>query len=157
MKKGFWFKVITVLVMQAILLTQAECALAAIFASKDLCREAALKYQKITTKTISLIFGAAGFESGSKFDIDSLFCFLTGRQIKPVENLFSSKTHTISKQIYKVFAVLSGDSVFKDSRFAALSHITFVKIGRKMAGVCDPRAPPMANKTIFLNLKSRIA
>jgi hypothetical protein len=157
MKKGFWFKIITILVIQAILLTQAEFALAALFSSKDLCREAALKYQKITNKTVSLIFGIASLEPGSKsFELDRIFSLLTGNTERVVESLFEGKVSIVSKQIYKVFAICFDPKYDNKNEFVALVSVQDSKAFNLTKTVQLSRAPPMSIETTESKFKSRI-
>ncbi|MBU1086644.1 MAG: hypothetical protein KKD05_03910 [Candidatus Omnitrophica bacterium] len=157
MKKSFWFKIITIIVIQAILLTQAEFALASVFSSKDLCREAALKYQKITSRTISLIFGIGCLQLNSKSrQLDKLFSLLTSDSFRLAENILASKCHNINKDIYKVFCLLSINNSRDNNQFTALI-LNKAKSGVCwMAGTQETRGPPMIVNNIELEFNSRI-
>ncbi|MBU1042846.1 MAG: hypothetical protein KJ915_00405 [Candidatus Omnitrophica bacterium] len=157
MKKSFWFKIITIIIIQAILLTQVEFALASTFSSKDLCREAALKYQKITSRTISLIFGIGCLQLNSRSrQLDKLFSLLTSDSFKLAENVLASKSHNTSKDIYKVFALTVFNCNTVNNQYVALI------INKAQAAVCwmsgtqESRGPPMITKNIESNFNSRI-
>ena len=106
-KRNIWFKIVILIIIQALLLTQAESAIASIFQSKDLCREAALKYQKITTKTISLIFGIGYLSRDSKkARLDTLFSLLKGTASSLSEKILTRELSNINNEIYKVFALI---------------------------------------------------
>jgi len=157
MKKSFWFKIITIIVIQAILLTQAEFALASISSSKDLCREVSLKYQKITNRTISLIFGIGCLQFNSKsLQLDKLFSLLTSDTYKLAENILASKSHIISKDIYKVFSLALINKNLYSNSFEILV-LNKVKIALSwMDRTQESRGPPMIAKNIKSDFISRI-
>ncbi len=157
MKKRFWFKIITIIVIQAILLTQVEFALASTFSSKNLCREVALKYQKITTKTISLIFGIGCLQLNSKsLQLEKILGLLTSDTYKLAENILASKSHAISKDIYKVFELSLIKDILYNSSFEILVS-NKVKISLSwMDKTQESRGPPMIVKNIKLDFNGRI-
>ncbi|MFH1061541.1 MAG: hypothetical protein V1747_01485 [Candidatus Omnitrophota bacterium] len=157
MKKSFWFKIITIIIIQAILLTQAEFAVASICSSKDLCQEAALTYQKITTKTISLIFGIGCLQLNAKsLQLEKLFNQLTGNSLRLGENLSETKLRSVSKEIYKVFALSLIGAYEYNNKFAVLiSNKTLVALNW-LAITQEARGPPMIAKNIESDFFSRI-
>ena len=149
MKKSFWFRIITIIVIQAILLTQAEFALASTFSSKDLCREAALQYHKITAKTISLIFGIGCLRLNSKsLQLEKLFCSLSSDTYKPAKNILANELYNISKDIYKVFAVLFIIKNSYNNKCTALISNKLRIALSWMDRTQESRGPPMIIKNI---------
>lgn len=157
MKKSLWFKIITIIVIQAILLTQADFAMASIFSSKDLCQEAALRYQKITTKAVSLIFGIGCLQLNSNVhQLEKLFSSLTGNSFKIAQNLSNIKLRVVSNEIYKVFGLLSIEAYEYNNHFAILSSSAVLIDSNWMALAQQVRAPPMIVKNVKLDFFSRI-
>jgi hypothetical protein len=149
MKKSVWFKILSVIIIQAILLTQAEFACAAIFSSKDLCREAALTYQKVTSHNVSLIFGIGCLQLNAKsLYLEKLFSLLFVDNLKLAENLSASKSSNITNEIYKVFALAIINAYAYNNCFENLISQKAVSAFNWKATTQESRAPPVKLKNI---------
>lgn len=123
MSKHLWFKIIVIIIIQALLLTQADFALAAIYQSKDTFREAALRFQKIATKSVSLINGIGCVElslsvlSLPRLDLSLIFSLLQGSDYPISEIKTAKQLRTHSNEIYKAldYAFISVNSVMLTS------------------------------------------
>ncbi len=108
MGKNFWLKLIVIFIIQALLLTQADFALAAIYQSKDTFREAALRFQRVTAKSASLIVGAGCVQSCLSglhlphLDLAAIFSLLKGSDYSGLEIVSAKEMRTFNNDIYKV-------------------------------------------------------
>ena len=110
MSKHLWLKIIVIIIIQALLLTQADFALATIYQSKDTFREAALRFQKIATKSVSLINGIGCVELSlsalrlPRLDLVAIFSLLQGSDYSISEIRTAKELRTYSNDIYKVLS-----------------------------------------------------
>ena len=107
MKKGLIIKVIVIIIIQALLLTQADFAFAAIFSGKELTKEAALKYQSIYIQAMSLIKGIANVYQNS---LQNEFTLIGGSNLFITELVSREKPCLVSKVFYKDI-ILTNDNV----------------------------------------------
>jgi len=109
LRNNRWLKLLVVVMIQALLLTQVEFSLAAACNSQESYQEAALKFQRMTDKSTSLIIGAGCVQyalSGTlvpHFSLNSLFQLLAGSSDCIVKVISGEKRCTITNGFYKVF------------------------------------------------------
>lgn len=129
MSKKLWLKIIVVIIIQALLLTQVDFALAAMFQSKDTFREAALRFQRISTKSVSMIDGVACVQLSlsilhlPNLDLASIFSILQGSDYSNKEIISVKELRTFSNGIYKVLS-----NVFVDVNSEKLICSVYKKI-----------------------------
>ena len=104
MNRRFLVKLIAVLIIQALFLTQADFALASIYHSKDTFKEAALAFNRISSDSISLVKGVVNYSS--EFSLKSLFGVLQGCDIVSGNTLSTRKLCPVGKEIYKALSIV---------------------------------------------------
>ena len=110
-KNSTVFRIIAIIVMQALLLTQVDFSLAAVCHSKESYQEAALKYQKITNKSTSLVIGAGCVQlaiSGlhlPQFSLTALFSLLKGNGSAITEIVLDDNFSPFNNHICKAFII----------------------------------------------------
>ena len=110
MSKNLWLKIIIIVIIQALLLTQADFALAAIYQSKDTFREAALSFQRIAAKSVSLINGIGCVQLSLNglhlphLDLAFVFSMLEGHDYSISEIKTAKKLRYFNNEIYKVLS-----------------------------------------------------
>jgi len=153
LKGNFWIKLIVVIIIQALLLTQVDFALATVYHGQESYQEVALKIQKISDKRTSMVSGIVCVQlavSGLKlshFDLKTVFSILNsfGSSIAEVANY--DGVRNISKQIYKVFVNIDYKVQDKNIKFELLkkkkqdARIKLASIRTEVS-----TGPPMLNK-----------
>ena len=154
MNKRFLVKLIAVLIIQALFLTQADFALASIYHSKDTFKEAALAFNKISSASISFVIGAVDYSS--EFSLKSLFGVLQGKDILSKDALNTVKLCNITNEIYKVLS-----SVFIDVNSVKLVGVLYkniidVKKSIAISRTEESTGPPTVNTKLREFSKDRI-
>ena len=112
MGKSIWLKIIVVVIIQALLLTQVDFALANICQIKDTFREAALRFQKVATKSISLVDGIGCVQlnlSGlhlPHLSLGAIFSLLEGSDYSISKIVCAKELRAFSNEIYKVLSCI---------------------------------------------------
>ncbi|MFH1093878.1 MAG: hypothetical protein V1739_06975, partial [Candidatus Omnitrophota bacterium] len=115
MSKNIWLKIIVIIIIQALLLTQADFALAAMYQSKDTFREAALRFQKIAAKSVSMINGIGCVELSLNalnlphLDLTAIFNLLQGSDYSMSEIVSAKELRTVNNGFYKVLSCVCID------------------------------------------------
>jgi len=153
LKGNFWIRLVAVIIIQALLLTQVDFALAAVYHGQESYQEVALKIQKISDKRTSMVSGIACVQlavSGlklSRLDLKTVFSILNsfGSSITELANY--DGVRNISKQIYKVLANIDYKAQDKNIKFELLKkkkqdqRIKLASIRTEFS-----TGPPMLNK-----------
>ena len=110
MNKHLWLKIIAVIIIQVLLLTQVDFTLAAIYQSKDTFKEVTLKFQRITRKSASLVIGIGCAQlslSGVHFfGLNALFNLLKRNSSPESEMVLSKGLSNINNGIYEVLTCI---------------------------------------------------
>lgn len=138
--------------IQALLLTQVEFSLAATYHSQESYQEAALKFQKMTDKSTSLIIGAGCVQYAlngmavPSFKLNSLFMVLGGSCATLVESVSSDGRCVVTNDFYKVFI----EPAITVNPGSVLQGILLVPQAKRMSiamgMTAGSRAPPAVNK-----------
>jgi len=160
MSRHTWLKIIAIIIIQALLLTQVESALAAIYQSKDTFREAALKFQKITAKSISLIFGSGRMELSSLYlahlNLGALFSLLSGNKFSQPEFVIAKEARNLSNEIYKVLICLFDRTDYTSAILVQRLGIQDIRDVISARTTEESTGPPMASVKIECATLSRI-
>ncbi|MCK4994358.1 MAG: hypothetical protein KAS13_04835 [Candidatus Omnitrophica bacterium] len=107
MSRNLWLKIIVIIIIQALLLTQADFALAAIYQTKDTFKEAALRFQKIATKSVSMIDGIGCVQLSlnslhlPRLDLAGIFSLLAGSNQSILEIVSAKEVRSFNNGFYK--------------------------------------------------------
>ncbi len=110
MGKKLWLKIIVVIIIQALLLTQADFALAAMYQSKDTFKEAVLRFNRIATKSVSLIDGIGSFQLSlvglhlPHLNLDAMFSLLEGSDYSISKIVSVKELRVFNNEIYKALS-----------------------------------------------------
>ncbi|MBU0633503.1 MAG: hypothetical protein KKA52_00390 [Candidatus Omnitrophica bacterium] len=129
-KNSFWLKIIAVLIIQALLLTQADFAVAALYHSQEHFQEIVLKVQKISDRHTSFVSGIVSVQlasAGIKFpylNLKTVFLLLKGFSTNITGFLNAEEMRQVNKQIYKAYDCIVNDRVeFADVRTACYYNL----------------------------------
>ncbi len=104
-KNKFWFKLVVVIIVQALLLTQVDFTLAAPIQNKENYKEVALKVQIITVITLTQL--SIGCLKLTYFDLNAVAQILKSFNCPVAEYYFvGGKVQNINKEIYKEFMLV---------------------------------------------------
>ena len=162
MGRNIWLKIIVVVIIQALLLTQVDFALAAMFQSKDTFREAALRFQRISAKSVSLIDGIGCVQLSlnvlrlPRLDLAAIFNFLEGNEHLISEVSSAKQLRAFNNEIYKVLIL-----ALNDVHVENLSHGLYENIVNKKMIIARSRTeastgPPAVNAKLNCFLINRI-
>ena len=154
MNKRFLVKIIAVLIIQALFLTQADFVLASIYHSKDTFKEAALAFNRVSSDSISFVIGAVDYRA--EFNLKSLFGVLQGKDILSNDTLSIVKPCNITNEIYKVLS-----SIFIDVNSVKLVGVLYKNIIDTKKNIAISRTeestgPPTVNAKLIEFSKDRI-
>ncbi|MCG2713106.1 MAG: hypothetical protein L6416_12400 [Candidatus Omnitrophica bacterium] len=162
MGKNLWLKIIVVIIIQALLLTQVDFALASIYQSKDTFREAALRFQKITTKSASLVIGIGCVELAfsnihlPRFSLNNLFSLLKGSSSTQAEISRTGTSFNLNNEFYKALVCLFDNSNLGANILLGYNITQDVRKIIARARVEESTGPPIANAQLRYFLLNRI-
>ena len=162
MGKKLWLKIIIIVIIQALLLTQVDFALANIYQSKDTFREAALRFQKVATKFVSLINGIGCVQLSlsvlhlPRLDLPAIFSLLNGSEYLISEIVNAKELCTFNNEIYKVLSCVSINANSVKLTWSLDKNITDVKKIIARSRTEESTGPPTANAKLRDFLLNRI-
>ncbi len=162
MGKKLWLKIIVVVIIQALLLTQADFALAAIYQSKDTFREAALRFQEVATKSVSLINGIGSVQFSlcglhlPHLDLAAVFSMLQGSNQSMPEIVSAKRLRTFNNEIYKVLSCIFITANSVKLAWSLQENITDIKKLISRSRTEDSTGPPTVNAKLRDFLLNRI-
>ena len=162
MSKNLWLKIIVVIIIQALLLTQADFALAAIYQSKDTFKEAALRFQKIATKSISMIDGIGCVQLSlnslhlPRLDMAAIFSLLEGSNHSILEIISAKGLRSFNNEIYKVLSCAFFNVNSVKLTFSVHKNITDEKVIIARSRTEQSTGPPSVNAKLRDFLLNRI-
>lgn len=149
-------KIIAVLLIQALFLTQADFALASMNDIRSSFKEAALKYQVMSSKSSSLIAGAGCVKLAQSglhlpgITIKNLLSFLAGQDFSIVDfNKTAIDLRLLNNEFYKAFAILTGDVLYKEKPLGSTDEERIIRTCLVLLNALNTRAPPMLTAKIF--------
>ncbi|MCP4649164.1 MAG: hypothetical protein GY853_03665 [PVC group bacterium] len=147
MKRNFWLKLIAVLIIQALFLTQVDFSLAAVYQSKEVLQEGVLKLVRIKDADTSLI-------SGISCVYFAVFSILRGSGTSITELVYGGEVRTDTKHIYKAF-IHQEDKIIADN--TGFSIIEIINNGKQLeqASTQNSRAPPAEEKIALMFTQTR--
>jgi len=154
MGKHVWLKIIAVIIIQALLLTQAEFALAAICHSNDTFQEAALKFQRITNKSASLIIGIGCVQLSLNslnlphLNLNNLFSLLSGNSASTSEIISAKELRSLSNGIYKALICLFDKINYDEQVFLAYKNTEDKRAIISRTRTEKSTGPPIVNAKI---------
>lgn len=161
LKSNVWFKIMAVIIINALLLTQVDFSLAAIYNNKESYQEAALRYQKITDKSVSLISGIGCVQLAlsslhlPQFSLSALFAILKGSGSSMSELSKTGKICLDSKGFCKVFCVNNIDFQIQGVFIGVLKNADDKRALIARARTQESTGPPMINKIVVVNFVNR--
>jgi hypothetical protein len=153
LKNSWWVRLLAIIIIQALLLTQVDFALSAPSHCRESYQEAALKFQKMTDKSTSLIIGAGCVQyalSGLKLprlQLESLFSLLGSRTT--LSGLISVQENClVVNNIYKVFTAGAKQIVFSLQQSGVLVAEPDCRGIITRARTEESQAPPIFSKKV---------
>lgn len=126
-RNNVWLKLIAIIIIQALLLTQVDFSLAAMFHAKESYQEAALKYQRTADKNISFVSGITCIQlalSGlnlPRFNLQTILTLLKGNGTSSSELEKRSYVHSVNNVFYKV-CILNAEIRFESKLIELLRN-----------------------------------
>ncbi len=162
MSRNLWLKIIVVVIIQALLLTQVDFALAAMFQSKDTFREVALKFQRISAKSVSMIDGIGCVQLSLNglhlphLDLAAIFSMLEGSNYSISEIVSAKGLRIFSNDIYKVLSDAFINVTIIELAWSLHINITDVKEIIARSRTEESTGPPTASAKLRDFLLNRI-
>ncbi len=152
-------KIITVLLIQALLLTQVDFAVAAMNDARNSFREAALTYHVMSAKAANPVNGAGCVRAALSginlpgITIKNLLAFLGGQDTSIIGKIKGAgNLRLVNNEFYKVFAVMDAGILYNNTILGFAGEKKVLRARELLNNILNTRAPPMLTAKIFSTL-----